>query len=93
MKQTNVRAIAMLLALFGLSHAFAAEPRQRVVISDDYTSWLLKSADAERYGEGEALPKLLAEGWTIASVTTSCQSKGRTIYVLNAPAREAKKQN
>jgi hypothetical protein len=70
-----------------LCSAFAAhaQPQQRVVLSDDYTSWLLKSADQERYGEGEALPKLLAEGWTIASVTASCKPNGHTIYVLNAP--------
>ncbi len=75
-----------MIVLAALSmHAIAAEPKQRVVISDDYTSWLLKSADSERYGEGEALPKLLAEGWTISSVTTSCQNKGHTVYVLNAP--------
>jgi hypothetical protein len=76
--------ILTLLAMLSMN-ALAADPRQRVVISDDYTSWLLKSADSERYGEGEALPKLLAEGWTIASVTTSCQNKGHTVYVLNAP--------
>jgi hypothetical protein len=76
--------ILTLLAVLS-TNALAADPRQRVVISDDYTSWLLKSADSERYGEGEALPKLLGEGWTIASVTTSCQNKGHTVYVLNAP--------
>lgn len=63
----------------------AHQPRQRVVISDDYTSWLLKGPDTARYGDGEALPRLLDEGWIIASVTTGCQTKGHTVYVLNAP--------
>ena len=88
----------MIALLFASSFASAAAEgksslstiRQRVVVSDDYTSWLLKSADSARYGEGEALPKLLAEGWTIASVTSGCQAKGHTIYVLNAPAVAAK---
>ena len=48
--------------------AVNSSPRQRVVISDDYTSWLLKGEGTERYGDGEALPRLLAEGWSIASV-------------------------
>ncbi len=66
-------------------------PRQRVVISDDYTSWLLKGEGTERYGDGEALPRLLAEGWSIASVTAGCDAKGRTIYVLRAPVDAMKK--
>jgi hypothetical protein len=66
-------------------------PRQRVVISDDYTSWLLKGEGTERYGDGEALPRLLAEGWSIASVTAGCDAKGRTIYVLRAPVASANK--
>ncbi len=65
-------------------------PRQRVVISDDYTSWLLKGEGTDRYGEGEALPRLLAEGWSIASVTAGCDAKGRTIYVLRAPVEAVK---
>jgi hypothetical protein len=78
--------VKALLALLVVVPALVlAEPRQMVVISDDYTSWLLKGADSERYGEGEALPRLLAEGWSIASVSTSCAQKNHTIYVLNAP--------
>ena len=83
-----MRTISVLAAACILSASLAAAtptPRQRVVISDNYTSWLLKGEGTERYGEGEALTKLLAEGWTIASVTTSCEAKGHTIYVLNAP--------
>ena len=34
--------------------AVNSSPRQRVVISDDYTSWLLKGEGTERYGDGEA---------------------------------------
>jgi hypothetical protein len=75
-----------------LSFGAQAQSRQRVVVSDDYTSWLLKSVDSDKYGDGEALPKLLAEGWTIASVTSSCQGKGHTIYVLNAPVAERTKK-
>ena len=71
--------------------AVNSSPRQRVVISDDYTSWLLKGEGTERYGDGEALPRLLAEGWSIASVTAGCDAKGRTIYVLRAPMEAAKK--
>lgn len=71
--------------------AINSSPRQRVVISDDYTSWLLKGEGTERYGDGEALPRLLAEGWSIASVTAGCDAKGRTIYVLRAPVEAAKK--
>lgn len=69
----------------------SSSPRQRVVISDDYTSWLLKGEGTERYGDGEALPRLLAEGWSIASVTAGCDAKGRTIYVLRAPVEVGKK--
>ena len=68
-----------------------SSPRQRVVISDDYTSWLLKGEGAERYGNGEALPRLLGEGWSITSVTAGCDAKGRTIYVLRAPVETTKK--
>lgn len=68
-----------------------SSPRQRVVISDDYTSWLLKGEGTDRYGDGEALPRLLAEGWSIASVTAGCDAKGRTIYVLRAPVEVGKK--
>jgi hypothetical protein len=81
----RLAALPVICCTLFISASHAAEPRQRVVISDDYTSWLLKSADSEKYGEGEALPKLLAEGWTITSVSTSCQSKGHTVYVLSAP--------
>jgi hypothetical protein len=81
-----MRFVLILLAATIVNTAMAAAtPRQRVVISDNYTSWLLKGEGSERYGEGEALPKLLAEGWTIASVTAGCESKSHTIYVLNAP--------
>ena len=86
-----------LIALGACSIADAATmaansaPRQRVVISDDYTSWLLKGEGTDRYGDGEALPRLLAEGWSIASVTPGCDGKGRTIYVLRAPVEEGKK--
>ena len=83
------------MSVFNISYAatMAANPnlRQRVVISDDYTSWLLKGEGTERYGDGEALPRLLAEGWSIASVTAGCDAKGRTIYVLRAPVEAAKK--
>jgi hypothetical protein len=61
-----MRFVLILLATVLVNTALAAAtPRQRVVISDNYTSWLLKGEGTERYGEGEALPKLLAEGWTI----------------------------
>jgi hypothetical protein len=85
-----MRLILILLATALANVALAAAtPRQRVVISDNYTSWLLKGEGTERYGEGEALPKLLAEGWTIGSVTAGCESKANTIYVLNAPTERA----
>jgi hypothetical protein len=85
-----MRFVLILLATVLVNTALAAAtPRQRVVISDNYTSWLLKGEGTERYGEGEALPKLLAEGWTIASVTVGCESKAHTIYVVNAPIERA----
>lgn len=64
------------------------EPRQRVVISDGFTSWLLKGdpTSEQRYGEGEALPRLLADGWTIDEVSTGCGERAQTVYVLNAPS-------
>ena len=92
---TYLSLSAVALCVSSSSHSAAAvahsSPRQRVVISDDYTSWLLKGEGTERYGDGEALPRLLAEGWSIASVTAGCDAKGRTIYVLRAPLEAAKK--
>ncbi len=89
----SISAIA--LSVYSESYAATtaanASPRQRVVISDDYTSWLLKGEGTDRYGDGEALPRLLAEGWSIASVTPGCDGKGRTIYVLRAPVEAGKK--
>ncbi len=88
-----MRPVIALLMLALMNSAVAAPeplasgPKQRVVISDDYTSWLLKGEGTDRYGEGEALPRLLAEGWSIASVTAGCDAKGRTIYVLRAPQK------
>ena len=90
----RVKVLVSLL-LMGLIGAASAAPMQRVVVSDDYTSWLLKGEGSDRYGEGEALPRLLAEGWTIASVSSSCgqnnsagslNARYHTIYVLNSPA-------
>jgi len=78
--RTSLAALALMLA-----QGASAEARQRVVISDNYTSWLLKSQQQERYGDGEALPRFLAEGWTIATVTPGCSQDGHTVYVLNAP--------
>lgn len=83
-------ALIALLTLPPLAHsaeAEAFEPLQRVVISDGYTSWLLKgdAQASERYGEGEALPRLLAEGWTIDNVSAGCGDDSRTVYVLRAP--------
>jgi hypothetical protein len=83
--------VALCVSASAASAAENSGPRQRVVISDDYTSWLLKGEGTERYGDGEALPRLLAEGWSIASVTAGCDVKGRTIYVLRAPLEAAKK--
>jgi hypothetical protein len=77
--------LALMNSSVAASTAMAPGPKQRVVISDDYTSWLLKGEGTDRYGDGEALPRLLAEGWSIASVTAGCDAKGRTIYVLRAP--------
>jgi len=85
-------AISVCSASYAATMAANSSPRQRVVISDDYTSWLLKGEGTERYGDGEALPRLLAEGWSIASVTAGCDGKGRTIYVLRAPVVEAAKK-
>lgn len=64
-----------------------SEPAQRVVISDGFTSWLLKGDPAaeRRYGEGEALPRLLADGWSIGQVSTGCGERAQTIYVMHAP--------
>ena len=87
----SVVAISVCSVSYGATMAANSSPRQRVVISDDYTSWLLKGEGTERYGDGEALPRLLAEGWSIASVTAGCDAKGRTIYVLRAPVEAAKK--
>jgi hypothetical protein len=90
-----MRAVIALLILVLIQSSDAAQPlnvtgpKQRVVISDDYTSWLLKGEGTDRYGDGEALPRLLAEGWSIASVTAGCDAKGRTIYVLRAPSQKA----
>lgn len=90
----HIKTMAGLL-LLGMVGVASAAPMQRVVVSDDYTSWLLKGEGTERYGEGEALPRLLAEGWTIASVSSSCgqnnsannlNARYHTIYVLNSPA-------
>lgn len=90
-----MRAKLMALVLLGMVGVATAAPMQRVVVSDDYTSWLLKGEGNERYGEGEALPRLLAEGWTIVSVSSSCgqnntssglNARYHTIYVLNSPA-------
>lgn len=86
-----VSVVALCVSGFVSAAAANTSPRQRVVISDDYTSWLLKGEGTERYGDGEALPRLLAEGWSIASVTAGCDAKGRTIYVLRAPVDVAKK--
>jgi hypothetical protein len=101
-KMTNTgktKAVALMLIAAGQLSAASVTaqtasqavsgPRQRVVISDDFTSWLLKGEGSERYGEGEALPRLLAEGWTIQSVTAGCDAKGRTIYVVKAPETKA----
>lgn len=70
----------------------AAEPTQRVVISDGFTSWLLKGDPAaeRRYGEGEALPRLLADGWSIGQVSTGCGERAQTIYVMHAPEKPAR---
>ena len=87
----SVVALCVSASSGAASNAANFNPRQRVVISDDYTSWLLKGEGTERYGDGEALPRLLAEGWSIASVTAGCDAKGRTIYVLRAPVEAAKK--
>jgi hypothetical protein len=79
-----------------LSHSVYAatdlEPSQRVVISDGFTSWLLKGDPAaeRRYGEGEALPRLLADGWSIGQVSTGCGERAQTIYVMHAPAKPAR---
>lgn len=90
-----MRATILGLACLGMIGFANAAPLQRVVVSDDYTSWLLKGEGNERYGDGEALPRLLAEGWTIASVSSSCgqnntggglNARYHTIYVLNSPA-------
>lgn len=86
-----VVALSFSTASYCAPAAANSSPRQRVVISDDYTSWLLKGEGTERYGDGEALPRLLAEGWSIASVTAGCDAKGRTIYVLRAPLEAPKK--
>lgn len=87
----SVLAISVCDMAYAATLAANSSPRQRVVISDDYTSWLLKGEGTERYGDGEALPRLLAEGWSIASVTAGCDAKGRTIYVLRAPVDVVKK--
>ena len=87
----SVLALSVCEVSGAASMAANASPRQRVVISDDYTSWLLKGEGTDRYGDGEALPRLLAEGWSIASVTAGCDAKGRTIYVLRAPVETSKK--
>ena len=92
-----VRNCALFIAAIILTPGFAlgaaessmrTEPSQRVVISDGYTSWLLKgdAESAERYGEGEALPRLLADGWTISQVTPGCGEDSKTIYVLQKTA-------
>ncbi len=87
----SVLAMSVCSDSYAATMAANASPRQRVVISDDYTSWLLKGEGTERYGDGEALPRLLAEGWSIASVTAGCDAKGRTIYVLRAPVEVGKR--
>lgn len=87
----SVLAISVCTVSDAATMAANSSPRQRVVISDDYTSWLLKGESTDRYGDGEALPRLLAEGWSIASVTPGCDGKGRTIYVLRAPVEAVKK--
>lgn len=88
----RIRSLALVGLLLGMPLLGMAQPgvdpiTQRVVISDGYTSWLLKGDDADdaRYGEGEALPRLLADGWTIGHVSTGCGAKAQTVYVLHAP--------
>lgn len=91
-----MRKLGLTLWLCSLSVVAIAAPaergelRQRVVISDGYTSWLLKGdpTSEQRYGEGEALPRLLADGWTIDQVSSGCGERAQTIYVLKAPPRE-----
>lgn len=84
------RLAGCVLALLMPALGSAAEAvQQRVVISDGFTSWLLKGDPAaeRRYGEGEALPRLLADGWTIGQVSTGCGERAQTIYVMHAPEK------
>lgn len=92
MRLTVLAVAAASTLIFSSSVLAAADPAQRVVISDGFTSWLLKGDPAaeRRYGEGEALPRLLADGWSIGQVSTGCGERAQTIYVMHAPEKPAR---
>jgi hypothetical protein len=87
MRLTVLAVVAASCVFLSSDLLAASEPSQRVVISDGFTSWLLKGdpASERRYGEGEALPRLLADGWSIGQVSTGCGERAQTVYVMHAP--------
>lgn len=55
-----------------------------VIVSDSGESWALNGdqANVDKDGDHELLPRLLAKGWTVDSVTPGSGAKDDTSYWL-----------